>query len=524
MHPKLTPHFMAVLALLVLIPDTNEALAQTGSSEILWQKSFGGTGDDTLNVIKPTSDSGFILGGYSISGISGNKTNAGFGDYDYWVVKIDAQGEKQWDRSYGGTSEDKLYTLLPTADGGYLLGGYSASAVSGNKGGTNYGWRDFWLVKIDAGGNLQWDQSYGGTEAEELHSIQPAGDGGYFLGGLSGSPVSGNKGSTNWGSVDYWLVKVDAAGVKQWDRAFGTTGSDWSFCMLTNNTGGVMLGGEAPPAVSGNKTNAGFGSSWYDCWLVNVDANGEIQSQSSFGGSVYDYLYAMQRTSDGGLLLGSTSASAISGNKTNSGYGSFDYWLVKLDANGDKQWDQSIGGGSDEELHDIQGTTDGGYLLAGNTWSGVSGNKSSSNFGQNDYWLVKVDAEGNKQWEQTFGGSSRDECHGLALTSDGGCLVAGNSASGIDGNKTTSGFGNYDFWIVRLGTPLRFVSYALDSNQAFHAQLNGLPGTNYIFQASTNLTDWVSLATNNASDGQVIFSDTNAPAFPLRAYRAQQLP
>ncbi|TAL05638.1 MAG: T9SS C-terminal target domain-containing protein [Verrucomicrobia bacterium] len=502
--------------------------AQAAPPEILWQKSFGGSGDDTLIVVKPTSDGGYVLGGYSKSGVSGNKTNAGFGDYDYWVVKVDAGGNKQWDKCFGGTSEDKLYCLQPTGDGGYLLGGYSESEVSGNKTSAHYGFRDFWVVKVDADGNHQWDNSFGGSgdnfSADLLYSLQPTSDGGFLLGGISESDVSGNKASTNWGSWDYWLVKIDTNGVKQWDKSFGGTGSDYLHALQPTADGGFILAGESPPGISGNKTNAGFGASWWDYWLVKVDANGDKLWEQTFGGTRYDYLYAVQATSDGGYILGGTSDSIVSGNKTNSGSGSADYWLVKTDVDGNKQWDRSFGGSSDEELYSVQQTSDGGYLLGGNSWSGASGNKSNVSFGSDDYWLVKADTNGDKQWELTFGGSGRDELHSVISTGDGGCLLAGNSGSGVSGNKTTASFGDYDFWLVKLGTPLRFSSFSRDSNQVFQAQLTGLPGTNYIFQASSDLTSWVSLLTNSAPDGLVSFSDTNAHGLPARFYRAQQQP
>jgi hypothetical protein len=131
-----------------------------------------------------------------------------------------------------------------------------------------------------------------------------------------------------------------------------------------------------------------------------------------------------------------------------------DFWLVKLDGNGDKQWEKLFGGTSNDSAFIVRQTSDGGYVLGGQSNSGVSGNKTSANLGANDIWIIKVDGSGNKQWEQTLGGSGID---GLAYadvlrqTSDGGYILAGNSRSGVSGNKTTAGFGGTDWWLVKLG-------------------------------------------------------------------------
>ena len=185
--------------------------AQEAHPEKLWDKAFGGSGDDWLYSIAPSPDGGYLLGGYSLSGfVVGDKSEASRGVRDYWVVKIDAAGNKLWDKTFGGSGDDWLYSIVPSPDGGYLLGGYSESGISGDKSEASRGFDDYWVVKIDAAGNKLWDKTFGGTGDDELYSIAPSADGGYLLGGYSSSGLGADKSEASRGSFDYWLVKIDA--------------------------------------------------------------------------------------------------------------------------------------------------------------------------------------------------------------------------------------------------------------------------------------------------------------------------
>ena len=498
---------------------TNPSQAPPG---IQWQQSFGGGGSEFGTVVRQTSDGGYVVGGYSESAASGNKTSAGFGLGDYWVVKLDANGSNQWDRSFGGSDSDVLNSLQQTSDGGYILGGWSVSDVSGNKTSANFGGEDYWLVKLDANGIKQWDKSFGGSSNDVLSSLQQTTDGGYILGGSSYSGISGNKTSAGFGDRDYWVVKVDANGDKQWDKSFGGTNYDRLLCIQQTADGGYIVGGYSRSGASGNKTSVAFGAD--DYWVMKLDANGNKEWDKSFGGSNPDLLFCLQQTSDGGYVLGGLSSSAPSGNKTSAGFGLDDYWVVKLDLNGNKQWDRSFGGTNDDWLNSLQQTVDGGYILGGYSASGVSGNKTGANFGGEDYWLVKLDSTGNKQWDKSFGGTGDDELFGLQQTSDGAYILAGASYSATSGNKASPGFGDEDYWVIKLAPPLRIKSFLLGSNNVFQAQLFGISGTNYVFQASTNLSNWISLLTNNSANGSVNFYDSNAANFRTRFYRIRQQP
>ena len=209
MKVQITKTIVRLLAASAVLLGANFALAQATPPDIQWDKSFGGTGYDYLNSLQQTSDGGYIIGGYSDSGKSDTKTDDGFGSSDYWVVKLDANGVRQWDKSFGGSDYDVLQSLQQTSDGGYVLGGYSLSGASGNKtNNANFGASDYWVVKLDADGNRQWDQIYGGSGDDQLQSLQQTSDGGYILGGQPFSGASGNKTSESFGGLDHWVVKL----------------------------------------------------------------------------------------------------------------------------------------------------------------------------------------------------------------------------------------------------------------------------------------------------------------------------
>ncbi|GAB3299460.1 hypothetical protein GCM10027511_14730 [Hymenobacter humi] len=247
---------------------------------------------------------------------------------DYWVVKLDANGTRQWDRTFGGSDNDFIEAAQQTPDGGYLLAGGSLSPISGDKTQPHYGSGDFWVVKLDANGDKQWDRTFGGQTSDYVTALHLTRDGGYLLGGYSDSPSSSTKTQSGQGLGDYWVVKLDATGAKQWDRTFGGTNYDYLYALEQTRDGGYLLGGYSNSPVGGDKTQPGQGG--YDYWLVKLEASGAKQWDQVVGGPGGDYLYALAQTGDGGYLLGGYSASGPGGDKTQASRGGLDYWLVKL--------------------------------------------------------------------------------------------------------------------------------------------------------------------------------------------------
>ncbi|HRC32318.1 MAG TPA: hypothetical protein PK736_02625 [Bacteroidia bacterium] len=415
-----------------------------------WDKRFGGTDFDLLSSLQQTSDGGYILGGISLSGIGGDKTQPSWGSYDYWIVKIDSLGNKQWDKRYGGTDSDLLTSFQQTSDGGYILGGRSESGISGDKTQPSWGNDDYWIVKIDSLGTKQWDKRFGGTSYELFYSLQQTTDGGYILGGLSWSGISGDKTQPSWGSYDFWIVKISSLGNKQWDKRFGGASDDILYSLQQTTDGGYILGGYSWSGISGDKTQPSWGVR--DYWILKIDSLGNKQWDKRFGGTSIDWLNSLQQTTDGGYILGGMSNSGISGDKTQPAWGnSVDYWIVKIDSLGIKQWDKRFGGTSDDEgIGYISQTIDGGFLLSGDSYSPISGDKTENNLGPEQTWVIKTDALGNKQWDKTVFTNGHDE-GGLAIKTKDGCFALANyTYAGIGGDKTQASQGSWDYWIIKF--------------------------------------------------------------------------
>jgi hypothetical protein len=415
-----------------------------------WDKRFGGSDDDYITGIQATSDGKYILSGYSYSGTGGNKTEPSQGGGDYWIVKIDAVGGFQWDKRFGGTWSDYHTSLKQTHDGGYILGGYSPSGIGGDKTQPSWGFDDYWIVKTDSLGNFQWDKRFGGTDDDALFSLQQTADGGYILGGYSYSGISGNKTQPSWGTCDYWIVKTDSLGNFQWDKRFGGTDDDLLFSLDQTTDGGFILGGYSVSGNNGDKTQPSWGGR--DYWIVKTDSLGNFQWDKRFGGTDDDYFSSLNKTMDGGFILGGYSVSGNNGDITQPSWGGRDYWIVKTDSSGNFQWDGRYGGSdSDDDVGNIVQTFDSGYLIAGTSYSGITGDKTENSLGIEQTWVVKTDSFGIKQWDKTIFTEEHDEA-GYAIQTNDGCYLIGNyTAAGIGGYKTQGSWnGSNDYWIVKF--------------------------------------------------------------------------
>jgi hypothetical protein len=423
--------------------------------QLVWDKTLGGSEGDQVYSIITTSDGGYLVGGSSASNISGDKTENSKGDFDYWIVKLDANGQKQWDKTIGGSGGDWLQKITATPDG-YVLAGYSNSPLSGDKSEASKGGYDFWIVKINSTGVKQWDKTLGGANGEFIYDIIPTSDNGFLLGGSSDSGISGDKTEANKGQSDFWVVKTNNLGVKQWDKTFGGNAIDYIYA-ITSTTDGYLLAGNSRSGVSGDKTEALTGDINLDpfetdFWILKINNSGVKQWDKAFGGIGSDYLNAVIQTNDGGFLLGGESYSGLSGSKSQSSKGGNDFWLVKTNSNGIKQWDKSFGGSGYERLGSISTNTDGTYNLVGNS-SSSDGDKSEISKGLHDFWIVKLTDVGNKVWDKSFGGSQDDGGFfkiPSSIDANGNIVLVGNSQSGTSGDKTEASRGGIDYWVVKM--------------------------------------------------------------------------
>ncbi len=330
-------------------------------------------------------------------------------------------------------------SIQQTPDGGYIVAGSTISQDGDVTG--SHGDYDAWILRLNNFGDLLWQVALGGSEADAASSIAMTNDGGYIIAGSSYS-VDGDV-PGNQGSADYWVVKLDSAGAIQWQRTLGGSGYDSATDVKQTIDGGYILTGSSS-STDGDVVDT-HGSS--DEWIVKLDSNGNMEWQQSLGGSGDDEGSSIQQTSDGGYITAGETAlddGDISGN-----HGFVDAWIVKLGATGEIQWQKCLGGSDYETAQSIQGTEDGGYIVLGSARSNdgdVSGNHGGQ---QGDYWAIRLDSAGTLLWQRCLGGSNSDLGNAVRQTSDGGYVLTGNSKS-TDGD-VTGNHGNYDAWIVKLG-------------------------------------------------------------------------
>ncbi|PSR54714.1 hypothetical protein AHMF7605_14955 [Adhaeribacter arboris] len=434
-----------------------------------WDVAYGGSDTEAFSEVIKTTDGGYLIAGYSISGQTGDKTQDSRGGNDFWIIKTDANGKKVWDQRYGGTGHDYLNRLIQTHDGGYLLAGSSLSGADGDKSQSSRGDRDYWIVKISSAGVKQWDKRFGGSGYDELRKVTQLPSGEYILAGSSNSPAGGDKSQASQGGTDYWLIKLNNAGNKMWDKRYGGNLADNLENFLITNDGGFLLGGASASGQSGDKSQLSRGGE--DFWLVRTDADGNQLWDQRFGGSNDDHLFSIGRYSTGEFFVAGYSTSGNEGDKSQESQGGKDFWMLKLSSSGAKLWDKRFGGSNDEELRSIVRTADGGFLLAGKSASGVSGDKSQESQGGTDYWIVKVTSGGGKQWDRRVGGRGAEELRNVLITADGDYLLAGRSDSGLSGDRTQNNQGGSDYWMIKIKDTSIAGSPTLDSDQVIAARM-----------------------------------------------------
>jgi PKD repeat protein len=404
-----------------------------------WQKCLGGSAHDSAESIEQTADGGYIVAGHTSSN-DGNVRDL-HGPEDFWVVKLKDSGGIAWERSIGASGMDGANCIKQTANGWYVVAGYTSSS-SGSP-----GLADYLIVDLTPQGYSTWNKRLGGSGVDQAYSILQTADGGYAVAGSTESKDGDVRG--NHGFSDYWIVKLDPPSPPdpspklKWQKCLGGSQDDHARSILQTADGGYVVAGWTKSSDDDVQGNHGD----FDCWIVKLDKSGNLVWQKCLGGSRSDGAWCINQTADGGYVVAGYTSSKdgdVSGN-----HGDWDYWVVKLDASGNMEWQKCLGGSGKDMARSIRQTADGGYVVAGYTSS--NDGDVSGNHGMEDYWVVKLDKSGDLVWQKLLGGKDMEEASSVRQTSDGGYVVTGYTKSNdgdVSGNHGK--VGTADFWVVKL--------------------------------------------------------------------------
>jgi hypothetical protein len=395
------------------------------------QKTSGGNDNDITYRIRQTTDGGYVLaGGASSSGkVSIDSSNNNI----YRVVKLDANENVTWQKTFGENYYESVSGVQQTMDSGYIVSGQTG--VVGNN--------NYYIMKLDATGTMAWQKILVGNHNDIAHSIQLTKNGGYIIAGQTGTA----------GNYNYWIMKLDDEGDMIWRNTFGGSGDDIANSIQQTKDGGYIVAGSTSSNDGDVKGNHGG----TDYWIVKLDENGNMTWQKTYGGSSEEVAKSIQKTKDGNFIVAGYTYS--NDGDVNSNHGGADYWVVKLDTSGNIIWQKTFGGTGDDIANNIQLTNDGKYIVAGSTSS--NDGDVTNNHGDSDYWVVKLGPKGNMAWQKTLGGSSEDVAGSIQQAGDSSYVIAGHTYSN-DGDTKSNNSGQ-GYWIAKLTEPYAPVALTSDT-------------------------------------------------------------
>jgi len=407
-----------------------------------WKKVLGGSGNDYGYTIIRTPDGGYLLGGRTSSNNNGD-VGPIKGGIDMWVVKLDATGAIAWQKTFGGNSDEVATAAAVTSDGGYVLTGYTVSNNNGDVG-ANHGGVDFWVVKLNSNGTLQWQKTLGGNADDWPYAVTVTSEGRIVVAGYTKSNNNGDVGA-NHGNEDFWVVMLENAdGTAVWKKTIGGNGSEIARALAPAENGSFFIGGNASSNNNGDvpatKGNADF-------FIMKMDKNGAIVWKKTLGGSGIEDLNGLAVAPNNVLVAVGSTKSNNSGD-VGATTGSEDYWVTNLNAGtGALNWQKSLGGQSADAAKSVIAKNDGGIIVAGYVYSTNTGDVTA-NPGNGDFWVVELSAAGNLVWKKALGGDNEDL--GMAVADGGnGPVIAGYTQSHRSGD-VGDGHGNSDVWVVKL--------------------------------------------------------------------------
>jgi len=379
----------------------------------LWTRTYGGGDWDYGYCVQQTQDGGYVVTGYTNS--------FGAGEKDVYLIRTDPYGDSLWARTYGDTGSEEGRAVEQTADGGYVIAGWTESFGAGGF--------DVYLVKTDMNGEILWTKTYGGGSDDYGYSVQQTSDSGYV--------IVGKTYSFGVGSSDIYAIKTDQNGDTVWTRTYGGPDSDGGRAVRQTSDAGYIIVG----------CTESFAAFLADVYLVRTDAKGDTLWTASYGAEHSDCGWSVQQTLDGGYVVVGFSDPLPWGLHAK-------VMLVKTDEQGNALWLRLYGDPwfADAYGYSVQQTMDSGYIVAG-LWAGT---------GPGDVYLIKTEASGDSVWEAEYGGMDSDGARSVQRTSDGGYIVAGYTGS--------LGAGYYDVYLIKMAPEIRIEEEEFSQEPCFSLQ------------------------------------------------------
>ena len=447
-------HILSTLSILLALSftscqddDTPQLVKPTGpqinpTGNVVQVSNFGGTKNESGESVVATQDGGYAVLGYTQSN-DGDISNKPDNSFSFWLLKFDENNTLEWEKTYGGTLDDRGAGLVTTLDGGYIITGY----VSSNDGdvSVNGGNQDFWIAKLNASGNLLWEKSFGYTGSDRAYSIINTQDNGVLISGVLDVTASAGQGNTKQQASslhaggDYWAVKLNSSGTTEWTKYFGGNLSDDPFGIAETDNGSFILVGSSDSADVDITNNKGS----YDYWVVSISNLGIIEWEKSFGGAEIDEARGITKTSDGNFIIIGNTRSDDQDITTN--HGASDIWMVKINDDGDMLWEKNIGGTGFDIGYSIK-PSNTGFLISGASRS--QNIDISQNNGQNDALVANIDANGNVLWLSTIGGSNEDLAYDVTQLNNGEIIAVGETTSNDIDLNNNNGF--TDLLLIKL--------------------------------------------------------------------------
>lgn len=395
-------------------------------------QTFGGSKNDVINSIVATNDGGYAVLGYTQSNNFDivNKSNESF---DFWVMKFSSEDQILWNRTFGGSDDDRGVDIVATNDGGFaILGAASSSDLEVSQ---NAGSHDFWMLKITAEGTVMWEKSFGFSGSDKGISLTNTADNGFLLTGVLDVSASGgqgnSKGTQRHSGGDVWVLKLSSNGTLEWSTYFGGSFTDTPFGVVETSNNEYIIAASSDSEDFNISNNKGT----YDFWVFRITSEGTLVWEKNFGGSEIDEARAIAAADDGNfIIVGDTRSADVDVSNNN---GAADIWVLKISPEGILIWEKTIGAAGFDAARSISKMQDNGFLISGSSRSSTSG---FINQGQNDALLIKINSEGIIEWQETVGGSEIDFLYDAVELNNRTIIAVGESNSSDGDIAENKGF------------------------------------------------------------------------------------